>query len=258
MKKLSLGITLIVVMLFAIATMSMAQTKTINGCVNNKNGALRIVSDASKCTKSETHIWWNQVGQEVFDVICQIAVSSNISPCPSFCECPPTPSPKIVFLSSAVYNGNLGGLEGADNKCTALANASGLSGLYKAWLSDQTGSPSSRFTHNAAAYKRVDGVLVANDWNNLIDGSLLNPIDVYENGAVISGPESVVWTATLSNGQLGGGGGVCSGGAPTGWLTDSNQDDALVGDATLVDSYWTDAKLILSCDFVAHIYCFEQ
>jgi hypothetical protein len=43
-----------------------------------------------------------------------------------------------VFVTSTTYNGNLGGLAGADAICQARANAGGLSGTYKAWLSTST------------------------------------------------------------------------------------------------------------------------
>src|SRR5207248_2675590 len=43
---------------------------------------------------------------------------------------------KRVFVTSVMYDGNLGGLAGADAKCQARATAASLSGTYKAWLSD--------------------------------------------------------------------------------------------------------------------------
>src|SRR3954468_8304546 len=57
--------------------------------------------------------------------------------------------PRTVFVTSQEYNGNLGGLQGADLKCRTLAMKAGLlatGSVYKAWLSDNTTSPSRRFT----------------------------------------------------------------------------------------------------------------
>ena len=45
---------------------------------------------------------------------------------------------KRVFVTSANYTGDLGGLVGADSKCQALADSAGLDGNYKAWLSTNT------------------------------------------------------------------------------------------------------------------------
>jgi cysteine-rich repeat protein len=42
---------------------------------------------------------------------------------------------KKVFVSSQMYDGNLGGLAGADAKCQALADAANLTGTYMAWIS---------------------------------------------------------------------------------------------------------------------------
>ena len=47
-------------MFFTLTILSFAQT--INVCYSNRGGAIRIVSDASQCTKAEAFISWNQVG----------------------------------------------------------------------------------------------------------------------------------------------------------------------------------------------------
>jgi hypothetical protein len=60
MKKLPLVIGLVIAMFFTLTILSFAQT--INVCYSNRNGAMRIVSDASQCAKAEALISWNQVG----------------------------------------------------------------------------------------------------------------------------------------------------------------------------------------------------
>jgi hypothetical protein len=113
---------------------------------------------------------------------------------------------KRVFVTSARYNANLGGLAGADAKCQARADAADLGGTYKAWLSDATGSPSTRFTKSTSAYVRVDGTTVANDWADLTDGTLVAGISITEldtQGAVgsVCDPNDVgVWTNTATDG----------------------------------------------------------
>src|SRR5215212_6677746 len=64
------------------------------------------------------------------------AVTPQSSPPPP--QSPPCGAggPCSVFLSSITYDGNLGGLSGADAKCQGLAAVAGLPGIYKAWLSD--------------------------------------------------------------------------------------------------------------------------
>jgi len=111
---------------------------------------------------------------------------------------------KLVFVSDANWDGFLGGLEGADGKCQAWANAAGLPGTYKAWLSDSPSSPATRFTRSMVPYMRVDGVKVADDWADLTDGSLDAPIATTETGAAkgmwFALWISNVWTATRADG----------------------------------------------------------
>jgi len=48
---------------------------------------------------------------------------------------------RIVFATSTLQNGNLGGLAGADQICQEHADAAGLLGSFKAWLSDSRPPP---------------------------------------------------------------------------------------------------------------------
>jgi hypothetical protein len=104
-------------------------------------------------------------------------------------------------VSSSTQNGNLTGLFGADDLCQGLANAAGLPGVYMAWLSDATGSPTSRFTRATVPYVRVDGLSVADNWTDLTDNRLKRPINMTEKGQV-SGAPTRVWTSTNSLGDV--------------------------------------------------------
>src|SRR5690242_2782849 len=81
------------------------------------------------------------------------------------------PQGKLVFVTSTLQTGNLGGLTGADMICQARAAAGGLRGIFKAWLSDTTASPSTRFTRSKKPYVLLDGTVIANNWADLTDGS---------------------------------------------------------------------------------------
>lgn len=50
----------------------------------------------------------------------------------------------VVFTTKASSGGDLGGLAGADQKCTTYANAAGLKGKFRAWLSDTSTDAISR------------------------------------------------------------------------------------------------------------------
>jgi len=121
------------------------------------------------------------------------------------------PGPRLVFLSSAVYSGDLGGTAGADEECQALADAADLEGEFMAWLSDEDSSPALDFEPSDGPYELVDGTRIAEDWDDLVDGTLANPIDLDENGdpgplsdRFCGGVETLVLTGTRDNGTRSG------------------------------------------------------
>src|SRR4051812_50129369 len=88
-----------------------------------------------------------------------------------------------------------GGLANADGICQVAADDAGLGGTYKAWLSDNTASPSTRFTHATQPYVLPNGVQVAADWADLTDSRLDNPIVINPFGqTLLPGQEQSVWT----------------------------------------------------------------
>jgi hypothetical protein len=66
MRKIFMAMGLIFVLLITISTQSPAQDgeDVIHGCVNIKNGNLRVVSSPDQCRQLETSISWNQTGPE--------------------------------------------------------------------------------------------------------------------------------------------------------------------------------------------------
>jgi len=113
---------------------------------------------------------------------------------------------RCAFVTSTVYVANLGGLAGADAQCQARANAAQLGGTYRAWLSDNTGSPSTRFTRGTSGWALPNGALLANSYADLTDGSIANLFAINEFGAAapaltICGPATpTAWTNTDSAG----------------------------------------------------------
>lgn len=59
MKKLPFFSIFVVMMVFAVTTVSNGET--IYGCYSNRNGALRIVPEGTSCGKSETPIAWSSL-----------------------------------------------------------------------------------------------------------------------------------------------------------------------------------------------------
>ncbi len=156
--------------------------------------------------------------------------------------------------------GNLGGLGGADALCQTLAgnaSPSPLPGTYKAWLSDDSASPSTRFRCTAAScsargYTLVDGTtVVATDWADLTDGALNHAIDHDESGALFSGPPSA-WADTTPAGTLFQSSRDCAQ-----WADGTNGSSGLNGGCNQTGTSWTQG-LSFECNSPAHLYCFQQ
>ena len=171
---------------------------------------------------------------------------------------------KKVFVTSQGHNGDFGGLSGADDHCQNLATNAGLSGTYKAWLSDTTGSPATRFTPSSVPYRLVDGTDVASDWNDLTDGSILQPINLDEYGNQTS--SSFVFSYTLSNGTAGSPLSVypnCQGDDChcNNWTDSDPQSNSrsAYGQPSEVDDDWTEYSSSAGCQYsFISLYCFEQ
>lgn len=165
---------------------------------------------------------------------------------------------RIIFVSSVTFDGDLGGLLGADAECQALAAAAGLPGIYMAWLSDGIESPSTRMNQSMEAYVRPDGVQIAPNWAGLVDGSLDAPINVTEIGGAVplgntscgGGGFATVWSATFSNGTSAGGSN-CSG-----WT--STAGGSQWGRATDTNGSWSSWCSGGLCSWLSPIYCVQQ
>jgi hypothetical protein len=60
MKKFLIFTSLVIPFLFALSSLSLAQT--IDACYNKYTGLIRIVTDASQCTRFERYISWDTEG----------------------------------------------------------------------------------------------------------------------------------------------------------------------------------------------------
>jgi hypothetical protein len=117
-------------------------------------------------------------------------------------SCPDNqPINKIVFVSSETYTGNLGGISGANDKCDQLAQNAGLTGSYKAWISNSKSTPATTFNRSKGPYVLVDQTIVANNWNDLTDSILNKSINLTESGALVNAL-SKAWTNTHPDGSI--------------------------------------------------------
>lgn len=110
-----------------------------------------------------------------------------------------------AFVSSVRYPGDLGGLDGADAKCAALAATAELPGHFRAWLSTSTIAAKTRFP-GGGGLVRVDGSIVATTLTDMLaTGRVRNPLWLDEMGALQGDNEDFfgerVWTGTFQNGD---------------------------------------------------------
>ncbi len=160
-------------------------------------------------------------------------------------------SARRVFLTSETFNGNLGGLIGADAHCQRIADQQALGGTYRAWLSDALESPSTRFVHGTRDYELLDGTLIAEGWADLVDGSLRAGISITEDESIAFDPIEV-WTNTRADGTA-----VDASVSCEGWTSAEGLPAGGFGDSTEVDQAWTHRDGT-NCNTWLRLYCFEQ
>ncbi len=199
-----------------------------------------------------------------YDYLFSIYYTQAPAPTPLPSSAPPvapalsSPPNKRVFITSTTYNGNLGGLTGADQKCQDGANAvsPSLGGTWKAWLSDSTSSPSTRFsetdrsTTNPVVFKLLDGRVVANSWANLTKGTINNPINLTE---TLGSPSFGCVTAnTNEDGSINSTTNTCQS-----WTNSSSTNSRIGGSNQTILSGWS-SGCTGTCDYSRPLYCFEQ
>jgi Protein of unknown function (DUF1554) len=166
----------------------------------------------------------------------------------------------LVFISSTLHNGNLGGLSGADAICQNLANAAAppLPGSYKAWLSIGTGpneSPATgRFRQSGQPYTLVTGTQIAANWADLIDGTINSKINLTEGNSGVSDTD-IAWTHTNVDGTAGGFFNVDC----THWASTAVGEFGDFGEVMSTDAAWTrSSQATCNTDVIRHLYCFQQ
>ncbi|MEZ4256294.1 MAG: hypothetical protein R3A78_11405 [Polyangiales bacterium] len=155
-----------------------------------------------------------------------------------------------IFVTSTKYDGAFDSLSDADYQCQLRANAGGLTGVWQAWLSDNSNNPTNRFiTHSTVPYKLPNGTQVADDWTDLTDGSIDHAIDVTEYGIAVASPY-VAWTGTDENGTV-------SSQTCTGWSSSSSGVTGVYGLTNTTGNSWSSSSTA-TCQNVYRLYCVEQ
>jgi hypothetical protein len=149
----------------------------------------------------------------------------------------------IVFVTSTLTSGDIGGVSGATAICTQTAAAQTLPGKFVPWLGDGTVNRVTALG-SARGWIRVDGLPVADTLgvsggaSGLLGGQIYYPPAVTELGQ-IAPVSTFAWTGNSS----------CSG-----W-TSTTPSDGLVGNAFGAGGVWSDEGGT-NCTAQESIYCF--
>ena len=163
-------------------------------------------------------------------------------------------SPNTAFVTSETFDGNLGGIAGADAKCQDAADMAELGGTWKAWIAnfnDDLSSPSATYSFSALGYETFDGRFMGGRGFDPFPASLLSALDIDENGQAVAA-EVRAWTGVSSNGL-----------ASTltlnclDWTSNTLGDIGTVGLVAGSFGDWTDAGNS-GCSVPIRLYCFEQ
>ena len=161
---------------------------------------------------------------------------------------------RLVFITDGMWNAKgIVGWDGAAQECQKIAWAFGDPEPLRffAWISDGVQSPDTRFIHSKGRYVLPTGQVVADNWEDLTDGTLQHPIDRTRDGKLIV--EEPVFTATRPDGT------AHPDGHCEGWQVANPMEKARHGASDLTDSGWTEwlSPWSITCADVAHLYCFE-
>jgi hypothetical protein len=159
-----------------------------------------------------------------------------------------------IFVTSNLFNGNLGGLAGADAYCLSAAQSSGLSRTYKAILSGSGTNESAddRLNITGAVYifsSSEDRVLVVGSGTDIWgtdSQSLLAAVSINEAYNVVAG--GAVWTGTDSDGKL------YPGSHCLNWASSSAGQNGWFGTSNLVNAAWIENNFS-ACSSTGRLYC---
>ena len=163
---------------------------------------------------------------------------------------------RFVFVTSepTLQAGAIDGLIGADYECrhrAAILNFPNAD-RYRAWISTSTVDARDRVEHHPGRYILVNGLVVAENWEEFASGTHQNPINVTEKSQTFA---EVVWTGTQTDGTRVPGESHCQD-----WTSSSDLEVAFTGDSSLADASWTLDQVLnpRKCGNAFALYCIEQ
>lgn len=199
-KILHFSCTLLLLLYVALASVPLhARTNLSTLQTEITDNQLKIDSNTSEITSNQSNIDNNT------KVLCDLISRTGEIELPPFC---PPPLNRLMFVTKSQYNGNLGGIVGADAKCQAEADLYSKPGAYIAWISTYNPFVSVADRLFNLAYSHIDivdvrGELIAPSVLSLLSNGPINPLVYIVDGQSLqSQPISHwVWTGTNKSGD---------------------------------------------------------
>lgn len=156
-----------------------------------------------------------------------------------------------AFVTANTYNGNLGGVAGANAKCQAEATAASLPGIYKAYISGDIDAIDN-LDYLRVPYRMLNGDLwTEGDGMYGIDGrDFYTGLHLGPDGTT-SYARSRVWNATMWWAEL-------NGTACANWTSASAGQTGTVGYAGAAYYWPSNMYEDINCSQQARLYCLEQ
>lgn len=160
----------------------------------------------------------------------------------------------LMFVTTAAFSPNFGGIAGADTLCQSAAENADLTGTYVAWISAWDNNASSDLPMGKPLIRRDGATIVANA-EDLIQGSsttLQNPINLDQDGNPATG---YAWTGTNALD-------VWTGWDCDNWTVYTTDSLGSIGNLNSTHKEWTsdpgpDPIEDIYCKSTHHLYCFR-
>lgn len=158
----------------------------------------------------------------------------------------------LIFVTTAVYDGNLGGTAGANSICQNTANTAGLrSGMVWAAVLSVNGNNIHNRINLSLPVRNMKGETVFADGSQFYDQARTlpaNPVKYTEAGAIRSAAPAIdVWTGTNTDGD--------NSTDCNNWTRNDNSNRGQSAFSSSTTSTWTNGNNNEACSLMRSLYC---
>jgi len=216
------------------------------GFVASANGTYKLVAKLEAKASADKMVNDGGISNDFFEMGSDTSLQLEPGMAPPATTTTTAPSvPKYIFVTNGTWNGNLGGLAGADAKCQTAASNAGLSGDYMALITDSDTYLTDRLIGNNS-YILFDNTLVANNPNELTSSAIQAAVNRSDLDEVLN---TSVWTGSDAWGDPES---TCSN-----WTSANAEVSANAGLSSANNGTWLDNGTA-ACNLSKSLYCVEE